>query len=290
MKIEGDVSLLGNCSFKGRAVIEKSNTHLNCNGSEFSPAADENVGLYIDSKGKELRNISVKNCKFIGYKSNGIRIAWSGSDVGKSGKVEELYYKTPRDIVIDNVEVRRSGRVGIFFDDYVSNVVLSNSVIERSQGAGIYLEHGSKNISIISNKITLNGLERNREGLAIDSSASNIINGNTFYSNKIGGIFLYKNCGEHFSSGKQVLRWQHSNENIIKNNTFINEKVGIHLASRQKKDLRKMGCGDPMINERGWYADYADFNSVVDNKFCRTKVPVKDNGRGNKIARNVVAC
>ncbi len=181
-----------------------------------------------------------------------------------------------------------SGRVGIYFDDYVTHSTLSHSIVRDSYMSGIYLEHSSRNNKVVDNQIIDNGHERfgkgKREGLAVDSSAYNLIEGNRFESNGAGGVFLYKNCGEHFSTGKSVIRWQHSDYNVIRNNTFVNEPVGIWLASRQNRDLSGFDCGDkPREGSLKFYPDYADNNVVEGNHFFGGKVMVRNDGQGNKL-------
>ncbi|MFT4241148.1 MAG: right-handed parallel beta-helix repeat-containing protein [Acidovorax sp.] len=294
-EISGRKDLPANCAYQGSISITQSNTSLDCHGSAFMAGINDEVGLLIESKGKELRNVSVKNCQFVGYKKNGVFVGWRGVDSKKGVDHAEIYKKTPHDIILDNIFVDKSGAVGVYFDDYTQNIELKNSTIKNSVGVGIYLEHSSRNQKIINNTIAFNGLgssdrKAKREGLAIDSSAFNAIEGNTFQGNGAGGIFLYKNCGEHIDTGRQVIRWQHSDKNTIKNNSFIDEKIGVWLASRQNKDLRFMGCGDKMLNDKGWYADYADSNSVQANYFCRTGKPVVDNGKNNVIDSNYASC
>src|SRR5471032_3237638 len=98
----------------------------------------------------------------------------------------ENYRRTPTRVNLENVEVTGSGRVGIYFDDYVTHSTLKNSVVRDSYMSGIYLEHSSRNNAIVGNQIINNGHESfgkaKREGLAVDSSAYNLIEGNRFRS------------------------------------------------------------------------------------------------------------
>lgn len=292
MLVKGNVELKGGCVYEAQVVINQSNTHLDCKGAQFKGRSGWKIGLLIDSKGKELKNISIKNCRFYGFESSGIRVTWDVIDSRKGDDRDAIYAKTPRDISISNVTVEKSGRVGIYIDDYVQDLTVADSVISDSGAVGIYLEHSTQRINIINNQIVNNGYggRVNREGLAIDSSAHNKVIGNVFKSNNAGGIFLYKNCGENIDSGKQVVRWQHSDFNIIKNNYFENEKIGVWLASRQERDLRGMKCGDPVLNSRGWYADFADNNVLDDNQFCQTEKNVIDKGRSNSVSGSVNFC
>lgn len=292
--ISGKVVLPENCSYRRQIMITTSHTTLDCRNSTFIGSPGEKIGLMIDSKGKPLSDVTVKNCNFTQFDSSGVRVTWDKADSAKGDDHARIYERTPTGIVLDNINVKDNGGVGIYIDDYVTDTTIKNSSITGSRGVGIYLEHSSQRIKLLDNKIVGNGFrdggKSRREGVAVDSSANNVIQGNLFKRNAAGGIFLYKNCGEHISDGKQVLRWQHSDRNVIKDNVFEGETVGVWLASRQGRNLSKWDCGDPPMNARGQYADYANNNKLEDNTFCRTATPVKDDGKGNQVDGSKNSC
>jgi parallel beta-helix repeat protein len=292
--IEGRTVLPKNCTYHQTIRITASNTTLDCQGSTFVGSGQEKIGLMIDSEGKPLSVIVVKNCGFNGFASSGVRVTWSAQDVKKGTDHEAIYRRSPTRIVLDNISVKDNGGVGIYLDDYVSDVTIRNSEITGSGGVGIYLEHSSRKITLVDNNITGNGFRDGgkapREGVAVDSSADNRIERNVFKGNAAGGIFLYKNCGEHFSTGTQVIRWQHSDNNLIKDNVFTNEAVGVWLASRQQRDLSRWDCGDAPIGGKGRYADFADNNQVENNTFCKTAVAVTDDGKNNVVRGSTNQC
>lgn len=292
-KISGNVELPSQCVFQQSLRISEGNTTLNCNGSKFIGNGTKKIGLLIDSRGEALTNVTIKNCIFEGFESSGIRVSWEEVDTQKGDNKKIIYQRTPTKILIENVEVINNGGVGIYIDDYVTESAIKNSKISGSGGAGIYLEHSTRNNKIIGNTISSNGFKQDkktrREGIAIDSSAHNEVVGNVFSGNAAGGVFLYKNCGEHFTTGRQVIRWQHSDSNIIKKNKFIDEEVGIWLASRQNKRLENWDCGDPK-NINGNYDDFADSNTVTENEFCRVARPIVDNGANNLIDKPLMKC
>lgn len=286
--IQGNVSLQPSCIYHEEMVITRSNTTVDCRGAVLDGRNEKSFGIVVNSKGKPLSDVTIKNCKIQNYTHSGIRITSDIAANQLSPDHAENYRRTPTRVNLENVEVTGSGRVGIYFDDYVTHSTLKDSVVRGSYMSGIYLEHSSRNNKIIGNQITNNGHESfgkgKREGLAVDSSAYNLIEGNHFESNGAGGVFLYKNCGEHFSTGKSVIRWQHSDHNIIRNNTFVNEPVGIWLASRQNRDLSGFDCGDKPRDVSGkYFADYADNNVVEGNRFEGDGVKVRDDGTSNRI-------
>jgi len=90
-------------------------------------------------------------------------------------------------VLFDHVNIQGSGRVGIYFDDYLADSTRKDSTVSKSIMSEIYLEHSSCNNRILNNCIVNNGHESfgkgKREGLAIDSSANNRIDGDRFESN-----------------------------------------------------------------------------------------------------------
>jgi len=161
-------------------------------------------------------------------------------------------------------------------------------MVRGSGEPGIYFEHSSREITLRDSVVSGNGGD-NREGLSIDSSAHDVVEGNTFQNNAIGGLFLYKNCWEYADepSRGEVKRWQHSDFNVIRNNIFRDEPIGVWIASRQSMDLKSWGCGDtPMGGDPRYYRDYADNNTVEGNTFCNVQVPVRVEGDRNVIRGN----
>ncbi|MFD3222679.1 right-handed parallel beta-helix repeat-containing protein [Rahnella aceris] len=289
-EVRGNTTLSPHCVYKEAVIITSSNTTLDCRGAVLEGDNERPFGILINSKGKPLSDVTVRNCKVRHFTRSGIRITSDIAANKLSPNHEENYRRTPTRITLENVEVTGSGRVGIYFDDYVTHSTLSHSIVRDSYMSGIYLEHSSRNNKVVDNQIIDNGHERfgkgKREGLAVDSSAYNLIEGNRFESNGAGGVFLYKNCGEHFSTGKSVIRWQHSDYNVIRNNTFVNEPVGIWLASRQNRDLSGFDCGDkPREGSLKFYPDYADNNVVGQNQFLKVKNLVINDGKHNSLMK-----
>jgi len=288
--IKGNITLNRSCIYSGGLTIAESYTSLDCNGAEID-ASKFNDGITISSKGKEVKNIIIKNCIIKNAQESGIRSSWLGRDTNKSKELKR-YLKTPHKIKIENVKIVNSGKNGIFIDDYSSFVFIKESIIKNSGSTAIYIEHDSKNNVIDSNLIQFNGYKNGspkREGIAIDSSQNNHIINNKFINNGLGGVFIYKNCSEKIHSGKQEIRKMHSNYNVIEGNHFEDEKIGIWLAARQNKNLKKMDCGDePIDMNRFYFRDYADYNKVINNFFNSVKAPIIDFGKENHVSGNVI--
>ena len=274
--------IIYNNSFK----INKSNVVFDCNNSIIKNNNSLKIGLLIYSK-KKIKNIIVKNCVFVNFNYHGIYIG-DFKRVQLSKNQNEIYDKSVSDILLDNINIEKSHKSAIFVGHHVQRVTIKNSIIKNTGTVGIYLEHSSRYNKIIHNTFSHEVNTKNkREDIAIDSSAHNVIKNNLFKNNSKGGIFLYKNCGEHIDNKKQVIRWQHSNYNRIESNLFLNEKVGIWIASRQSKNLINSNCADiSMDKEKRYYQDFADFNEINNNYFYDVKKPIINEGDSNYIANN----
>ena len=268
------------CTYKAGIRISKSDTVLDCRGARID-ASDKHNGILI--KGKNIENVHVLNCNIEGAKAQGIIVAAPLPDAEITAlPMEERYAIGPKNIVIEKSTVTKSASVGIYVDSYAQDVKLLHVNVTGNGGAGVYLEHSSVKTQIEGSRITENGFGdplgrrkgARREGIAIDSSAHNIIRDNIISGNSQGGIFLYKNCWEHHDKPGTVARWQHAAYNDIVDNTFDNEAVGIWVGSRQGKNLTSMNCGDPELAP-GYFRDYADHNTLKDNTFRNVKVGIR---------------
>ncbi|HIQ16157.1 MAG TPA: hypothetical protein EYH38_11440, partial [Leucothrix sp.] len=190
--------------------------------------------------------------------------------------------------------------------------VLDSSSINSTGVVGLYLDSGSTNNHIKNSSFTKNGYSRyvselraitqeladySREGIAIDSSFNNRIEGNTFANNSRGSVFIYKNCNEFHKNPNQIPRYQSADGNIITGNNFDDEDVGVWIASRQSEDLRDFECGIPKVatgikyygpygRTTYFYEDYAKNNKVLNNEFKNIRFGVIVEDDGNTITGN----
>jgi parallel beta-helix repeat protein len=268
-----DLTLDHGCTYQGMFIINTSDVILDCRGALIDATGSLN-GIRI--KGQRLRNITVRNCRIDGAKAQGMMIQQPTDDATMAALPKDQRYDAAvQNVTVKNVSITRSGSVGLYVDSYAQNTHLDGLTISQSGGAGIYLEHSSILTTLENSRIAGNGrgdpLGRrakgmSREGIAIDSSARNTIRNNMFVDNSAGGIFLYKNCGEHHSRPGSVARWLSSSHNLIERNTFKDEKIGVWVASRQSLDMSRWDCGDPALAP-GYYRDRADHNTIVANRF-----------------------
>ena len=293
VNLSGQVTLEPKTYTNTQFVIKQSNTHLDCQNALIDGEGVVLTGLRIVSDGSApLNNVSVKNCRFRNFDTSGIRIYFQGNDTLKlKYSMEDRYRLAPQQVKVSNVLIEDTAKSGLYVDDYVQDVLIDGLTVRRAGGTGVYLEHHSRRTTIQNSTFEQNGFRDGglavREAIAIDSSMHNIIRNNTFRANAKGGVFLYKNCGERFSTGKAVLRTYEASFNLIENNTFVDMPTGVWLASRQSKKLDKWDCGDTPLEQTGTYfQDYARNNTVQGNRFCNVAKPVIVEDNDNKIVRN----
>ena len=291
--IERSISLDSGCNFSGGLTIKKSDVKLDCRGATID-ARTVPVGIAV--RGYAIRNVEIVNCRVFGARRTGIHIQAPLSDYDMNQlPMEERYEASARSISIINTTVMSSGVDGIYVGSYAMGTKIRGVSVEQSGSVGIYLEQSSVETSISGSQISRNGFgdplgrEKRRpfrEGVAIDSSARNTIEGNRIDGNAAGGIFLYKNCWERSNNPRQVQRWQHSSYNEIRNNTFTDEPVGVWIASRQTMNMKNWECGDTPIAP-GYYRDFADHNRVVANTFNSGRIGINIEDDYNHVLQNI---
>lgn len=292
IELQKSILLDGSNYSPGRGfLIRKSNIVLDCNGLEIDGMGVAPFGVDINSFGKKISNIVVRNCKFKNFRYRGASVGWRVKLSEKKSLLGErpenfLYGMHPSSVLFYNDVFVGSGTAGVYVDAFSSFVQIEKSTFLDNKGVAIYLEYSSSQTSILDNYFYNNGFVKGREAIAIDSSSKNIISRNFFKKNNSGGVFLYKNCGERFPGSEFITRKYGSNYNIITNNSFFGERVGVWLASRQSRDLSTWNCSDPTIFEGKYYQDYASDNKVVDNSFCGVAQPVIVEDDNNVIANN----
>jgi len=174
--------------------------------------------------------------------------------------------------LFENVRIIDNVQHGIFVNIGANRFQCHNCDISDNGTTGIYFEYNTHGNIIKDSLIASNG-HRNkdtgdwirnlrndskdkREGIAIDSSQGNVISGTRFVNNALSGVTLYRNCGE-----RGVRREWGANFNEIRNSSFTD---GIHIASRQDKDLSTWTCVEPYVYENRYITDEAEYN-LIDN-------------------------
>lgn len=275
-------------------TINKSDTVIDGNGGLFN--GGKLTYLVISSTKTssgwvQTKNVTIKNCKIIG----GARIIGLGkngqaADVKESslslGHTERAQAAAPTNIKFSNVTFETSdGMTLLYIAPGTTYVTVENSVfsgINTGSGPIVYMDAESGHNIFRNNTFTARS---NREVIACDGSAYNLIEGNQFNMITKGGIYLYRNCGEG-----GTVRHQTPSYNTIRNNSFnlsnlIYGNYGIWLGSRNGN---KTYCEDDAGYPFGSSIDNGDFadNNIVDsNTFTGGTASgrIKNDGENNQI-------
>lgn len=284
-----DTELTPGCTYTGGIQIHTSGVTLDCRGARIVSDGPPGLtwGILISSPvDVPLSDVTVRNCEVAGF-LNDIKVTRDGFRELPEG-VE--YDNGSSNIVIEDNVLRDSRGVGLFVDGYVVDVTIRRNLITRTGSSGIYLDTGSAANHIHDNELVANGDGENgphwqtfdlagqsfwwwgvgREGLAIDGSRFNHVHDNRFTGSSVGGILVYKNCGEYPEADRYYERRYGSHGNLIEGNRFEGEVNGVWVGSRMAENTLPMECTDPAyIDEPGVRVvhDRASGNTVRGNTF-----------------------
>ncbi len=280
-----------------------SGVRIRCNGGVIGSTHPNSIHYRGDiiqiksakrnKKWRRPEGVTIEGCKVNG----GIRVFGLGLN-GQDDQVKQSSRSkhhtrraqkiAPTRITLSRLSIRGQGRIPVYFSPGVTKSVLSKSLIYgRSVSSGVYLDAESANNTVSDNVFRV---ATTREILSIDGSANNLIQGNVFHSSDLGGVYVYRNCGEGGAA-----RHQKPMFNTISNNTFHYDGL---LISRPTiwvsfKNLPRLIFNCPMDRSIpfGSGADdrnFADRNTVTYNKFIASsgKSFVRDDGRENLVQFN----
>lgn len=262
---------------------------------------DGNGGWFNDGKLTELiiqskktktgwecpQDVTIRNCRIrgsiriIGLGRNGEAPLVRESSI-KLGHTERAQAAAPSRILISGVEIQASRGIPLYLAPGVTRVTVEHCKFTGwSSSVGIYLDAESAKNVIRSNAFHL---ITGREVVAVDGSAGNRIEGNTFEKLSLGGIYLYRNCGEG-----GTVRHQTPHDNRIVGNRFNIGSLGfwsygIWLGSRNgkrpyKDDDAGYDFGSSIDNR-----DFAETNTVTDNIFIPfNSRAIRNDGQHNEV-------
>jgi parallel beta-helix repeat protein len=168
--------------------------------------------------------------------------------------------------------------------------------VGRSAGPSLYMSMESGHHRV-TNCVFNSRTGSKREVIAIDGSADNVIRNNLFRNCKWGGIYIYRNSGEH-----GTIRHQEPRRNLITRNRFdlrdmalvrlgldLDIPWGVKIGSRQGSRIRHndLDAGHPWGSSAS-DLDFARENVVIRNQFKgdRWRRWVLDNDIDNEVANN----
>ncbi len=192
---------------------------------------------------------------------------FSSRDTSAPGHVARARNAAPTRILFDQVTVTGAGGNRFYVSPGVTYLTLRYSEIAGSSTAsGIYLDAESAYNVIESNTIRANA---ERHQMAVDASSYNTISHNYFSGLSNGGIYLYRNCGEH-----GVVRYSRPSYNTIHSNYFYynnygGNNPGIFVGARNGgkgycDDDKNSGVPNSSASSN---RDYAQYNDIQHNRF-----------------------
>lgn len=300
--LQCSLSLRRNETIKRPIVIEgadASGLTLDCAKGAIAPAGDDPAAIAIRSRleaGKWSRpsDVTISNCvlhgnvRIWGRGRNGEDEAVRRSSL-EAGHTQRLQESAPTRIAFKGVRIVGSGTIPFYIAPGVTRVSLSNSVVSGvSRSVAIYLDAESADNRVVANEVrTLT----ERELVAIDGSAGNIIADNRFSSLQNGGIYLYRNCGEG-----GTVRHQAPQHNVIRDNHFFYRRYSgfnpaVWIGSRMG---RRSYCAADAGHPFGSSIDNRDFarHNIVENNTIRVREAsdmIRVSDRPNRVAGNVSA-
>ncbi len=294
IRVRRDTALDPACRYEHGAIIDRSGVTLDCRGATIAlpkrrklPGGGRYAVLIRAERDETLSDIRVRNCRIEGG-TNNLRITRRGF---RDLAPERAYDAGFRNVVIENSRLYDAAGTGLYVDAYVTGVTIRGVEVAGAGGAGIYLEAGSRGSLVEASHIHHNGyadtqtpseregfryLMAGREGIAVDGSRDNVIRGNRIHHNALGGVFLYKNCGEDRSKPNWWPRPFGADRNLVEDNDIRAERTGVWIASRENQNQWLWDCSDPVVHEDSshmgffeveFYDDRAAGNRVVGNRF-----------------------
>ena len=283
-------------AFSGSAA---SGAILDCNGATLDGGVADARTVIIRSVHKPdgswdaPANIQVRNCTIKGdVRIQGLGANGQGDQVrlssAKPGHTERAQAAAPANVTLDNITFVANGGIPLYAAPGVTGMTVSNSRFTGSTtGTAIYLDAESARNTIAGDTFDIRTTIR--ELVAVDGSAENRIEGNTFVNPVKGGVFLYRNCGEG-----GTVRQQKPERNVISGNTFrykdaSGARPAVWLGSRRGLSLFNSYCmtsSNTFLDSLD-HRDGAQNNTVTGNKLPGGSTQlIVDDDRPNKVSGN----
>jgi parallel beta-helix repeat protein len=301
VEIRCDVTFNKNDKITQRIVFSGSRASgavLDCNGAMIDGSGSKERTVLIRSrKGQDGRwdvptDITIRNCRIkgdlriVGLGNNGQAKEVKASS-GRDGHTKRAQAAAPTGILLDSLTFSGSVGVALYLAPGVTDVTLQNSTFTgKASSTVVYLDAESARNTIIGN--TFAARPEWREVLAVDGSANNRIENNTFVNPLSGGIYLYRNCGEG-----GTVRHQSPQGNIISGNTFQYElpvaRPAVWIGSRQGLSVFNSYClVQPKMLLGGLdHNDGANNNTVTNNRLIGGSPNlIVDEGARNRVSNN----
>ena len=177
----------------------------------------------------------------------------------------------PTRVWLTDLTLTATGSIPLYVGPGVTDLRFEDArVVGRSVSTAVYLD--AESARAVIRRVTF-AVRTGREQIAIDGSAANRIEDNTFALGGRGGVFLYRNCGED-----GVIRHQTPSDNVITGNTFTGaRRLRPNAVVVGSREGRRRYCGA----DAGWPfgssiddGDHAERNVVTGNRVSSGRRPV----------------
>lgn len=288
------------CTYRTPLVIDASDVVLDCAGARID-LGDTKANAVTIGVRPGIARVTLRRCAIVAPRGSGLRIGWRYPPAQREAEfsLEERYARAPQDVTIEDVTISDATGVGLYVESYAQRTVLRRVTVEGSGAVGIYIDAGSRNTLVEDGVVRRNGfgtreapregLSR-REGIAIDSSADNVVRRTRFEGNGSGGILLYRNCNEaNDRAENQYRRFQPTTGNLIEENGFAREEIAVWIGSRQSRSTRGQRCDARYYGDDRFTLDDAPRNRVLRNRLDGVRVGIVAEDDGQAIEGNIVA-
>lgn len=184
------------------------------------------------------------------------------------GHVARVRAAAPRRITLDDVTLVGVGPIPFYVSAGTQDTTVVRSRITGwSRDVAIYLDSESRGTTI--RDCTIDIVSRRREVLAIDGSEENRIIGNTFFNLERGGVYLYRNCGEHGFVRMTPAQRNEIIDNVFHYDGYVGPNPGVFLGSDGGFATHRF-CHNDLEYPYGSGADDRDHtarNVVMQNQF-----------------------
>lgn len=301
VNIRCDVSLNKGDRITQRIVFSGSRSSgvvFDCNGAMIDGSGTKARTVLIqsrktdDGKWDVPTDITIRNCRIKGdLRIQGLGNNGQAKEVkassNRDGHTQRAQAAAPTGILLDNLTFSGSVGVPLYLAPGVTNVTLQNSRFTgKASSTVVYLDAESAGNVIVGN--TFSARPEWREIIAVDGSANNRIENNTFVNPLSGGVYLYRNCGEG-----GTFRHQSPQGNLVRGNTFQYQvpvaRPAVWIGSRQGLSMFNSYClVQPKMLLGGLdHNDGANNNTVMDNRLIGGSPNlIVDEGARNRVANN----
>ncbi len=279
LNLKCSLTLSADAIIARRVVIEgeeASDLVLDCAGGMIVAPEAEPYSLLIQSRRKHdgswsvPQRVQVKNCTIVG----GTRIVGMGVNgqaeaVRQSsltvGHTERVQAAAPSKTQFDHVIFQGRSTIPLYIAPGVTHTAVRHSKITgRSVSTAVYLDAESAHTEL---RDTVIDTQAQRELLAVDGSAHNLIVRNHFISPIRGGIYLYRNCGEGGTVRHQAPQFNRIEGNAFDYRAAWGWRPAVWLGARAGWAGWRAYCAADSGYSLGSSADNGDFadHNVVQN-------------------------